>query len=116
MRAICDEFESHGYRRVGAASRRRGSSSAASGAPADARADLQPRRRLRSVTTTDSDHDRPIFSHRANGTVVDAPNQLWVADITYIAIEAGSSIWPPSSTPGRAERSATRSAGRSMPD
>jgi hypothetical protein len=49
--------------------------------------------------------------------VVDAPNQLWVADITYIAIERpASSIWPPSSMPGRAEWSVMRSAGRSMPD
>jgi putative transposase len=51
--------------------------------------DLQPRRRRRFVATTDSDHDRPIFPDRAKGMVVDAPNQLWVADITYIAIEAG---------------------------
>jgi putative transposase len=51
--------------------------------------DLQPRRRRRFVTTTDSDHDRPIFPDRAKGMVVDAPNQLWVADITYIAIAAG---------------------------
>jgi putative transposase len=51
--------------------------------------DLQPRRRRRFVATTDSDHDRPIFPDRAKGMVVDAPNQLWVADITYIAIAAG---------------------------
>ena len=51
--------------------------------------DLQPRRRRRFVATTDSDHDRPIFPDRAKGMVVDAPNQLWVADLTYIAIAAG---------------------------
>ena len=51
--------------------------------------DLQPRRRRRFVATTDSDHDRPIFPDRAKGMVVDAPNQLWVADITYIAIAVG---------------------------
>ena len=51
--------------------------------------DLQPRRRRRFVATTDSAHDRPIFPDRAKGMVVDAPNQLWVADITYIAIAAG---------------------------
>ena len=51
--------------------------------------DLQRRRRRRFVTTTDSDHDRPIFEDGAKGMVVDAPNQLWVADITYIAIAAG---------------------------
>ncbi|MGH2474010.1 MAG: IS3 family transposase, partial [Candidatus Limnocylindrales bacterium] len=40
-----------------------------------------------SSPPTDSDHNRPIFPDRAN--VVDAPNQLWVADITYIAIATG---------------------------
>ena len=51
--------------------------------------DLQPRRRRRFVATTASDHEHPIFPDRAKGMVVDAPNQLWVADITYIAIAAG---------------------------
>jgi hypothetical protein len=41
------------------------------------------------VVTTDSDHDSPIFPDRARDLVVDGPNQLWVADITYIAITAG---------------------------
>jgi putative transposase len=51
--------------------------------------DLQPRRRRRYVAATDSDHDSPIFPDRARDLVVDGPNQLWVADITYIAITAG---------------------------
>jgi putative transposase len=42
-----------------------------------------------SSPPTDSDHDRPIFPDRAKGMVVDAPNQLWIADITYIAIATG---------------------------
>ena len=50
---------------------------------------LQPKRRRRYVATTDSDHDSPIFPDRARDLVVDGPNQLWVADITYIAIAAG---------------------------
>jgi len=51
---------------------------------------LQPKRRRRYVATTDSDHDSPIFPDRARDLVVDGPNQLWVADITYIAITVGS--------------------------
>src|SRR5262249_47843405 len=39
--------------------------------------------------TTDSDHDNPIFPDLARDRVVDGPNQLWVADITYMAIAAG---------------------------
>ncbi len=50
---------------------------------------LQPRMRRRYVATTDSEHDDPIFPNRVAGMIVDSPNQLWVADITYVAIFAG---------------------------
>jgi putative transposase len=33
--------------------------------------------------------DAPIFQNLANDVVPTGPNQLWVADITYIAIAAG---------------------------
>ena len=51
--------------------------------------DLQPVRRRRYVATTDSDHEEPIFPNRAAGKVPDGPDQLWVADITYVAVAAG---------------------------
>jgi len=51
--------------------------------------DLQPRMRRRYVVTTDSNHSDPIFPNRAKGLIVDGTNQLWVADITYVAILAG---------------------------
>ena len=51
--------------------------------------DLQPRTRRRHVATTDSDHDQPTFPNRTKGLAVDGPNQLWVADLTYVAIVAG---------------------------
>jgi putative transposase len=51
--------------------------------------DLQPRQRRRFVATTDSDHADPIFPNRAKHLKVDGPNQLWVADITYVAVLAG---------------------------
>ena len=38
---------------------------------------------------THSDHDLPIFPNLANGMTIDGPNQLWVADLTYVAILAG---------------------------
>ena len=41
------------------------------------------------MATTDSDHDNPIFPDLASDRIVDGPNQLWVADITYIAIATG---------------------------
>jgi putative transposase len=50
---------------------------------------LQPRMRRRRVATTDSDHDCPIFRNLAKDKVVDGANQLWVADITYVAATTG---------------------------
>jgi len=49
--------------------------------------DLQPKRRRRCVVTTDSDHAGPIFPDLA--VIPDRPNQLWVADLTYVAIQGG---------------------------
>ena len=90
MVAICDEFEAYGYRRVGAALRHQGVVVNGKKIRRLMRAhDLQPRRLRRFVATTDSDHNGPIFPDRAKGRVVDGPNQLWVADLTYIAIATG---------------------------
>jgi putative transposase len=50
---------------------------------------LNARRRRRYVTTTDSDHDQPIFPDRTKDMIVDGPDQLWVADITYVAVAVG---------------------------
>ena len=51
--------------------------------------DLNPRPRRRFVATTDSDHGGPIFPILAKDIMVNGPNQLWVADITYVAITGG---------------------------
>jgi putative transposase len=90
MKAICDEFEAYGYRRVGAELRHRGIVVNSKKIRRLMREhDLQPKRRKRFVATTDSDHDGPIFPDLARDSIVDGPNQLWVADITYIAIAIG---------------------------
>jgi len=90
MQAICDEFEAYGYRRVGAALRHQGVVVNHKKIRRLMREhDLQPKRRRRYVATTDSDHDSPIFPDRARDMVVGGPNQLWVADITHIAIATG---------------------------
>ncbi len=39
--------------------------------------------------TTDSDHAGPIFRDLAEDVVPGRPNQLWVADLTYVAIPGG---------------------------
>ena len=51
--------------------------------------DLQPRMRRRYVATTDSDHGHPIFRNLAKDKAINGANQLWVADITYVAVAAG---------------------------
>jgi putative transposase len=45
--------------------------------------------RRRFTRTTDSDHDGPIYPFVARGFEVHGPDQLWVADLTYVAIATG---------------------------
>jgi len=87
---IAEEFESYDYRRVGAELRHRGH-------VVDAKKmrrlmkehDLNPRRRRRFTRNTDSDHDGPIFPFIAGDFGGRAPDQLWIADTTYVAIDTG---------------------------
>jgi len=76
MIMICDEFEAYSCRRVGAELRHRGIVVNSK----------KIRRLMRFVATTDSDHDGPIFRNLARGRIVNEPNQVCVADITYVAI------------------------------
>jgi len=90
MVAICDCFEAYGYRRIRAALRQQGMVVNHKKVRRLMREHgLQPRQRRRYIATTDGDHDLPIFPNLARETVPDGPDQLWVADITYVAIPAG---------------------------
>jgi putative transposase len=90
MAAICDEFEFYGWRRVRAELRHRGMVVNHKKIRRLMREhDLQPRQRRRYVATTDSDHDQPIYPNRTKDLTIDGPNQLWVADITYVAVVEG---------------------------
>src|SRR4029077_3854637 len=75
---------------------------------------LPVRSRRRFVATTDSDHDGPIFPNLAQSIVLTDLNQLWVADITYIAIATGFVYLAPSWMPGHDELLAMRSASGSI--
>lgn len=87
---ICDEFEHYGWRRVQAALRHQGLLVNHKKVKRLMREHhLQPRMRRRYVATTNSDHDQPIFRNLAKEKVLDGANQLWVADITYVAIKTG---------------------------
>jgi hypothetical protein len=61
MFAICNDFEAYGYCRVGAALRQQGLVVNHKKIRRLMKHGLQPRIRRRFVTTTDSDHDGPIF-------------------------------------------------------
>jgi putative transposase len=81
--AICEEFENYGWRRVRAELRHRGMVVNHKKIRRLMREyDLQPRTRRRYVSTTDSDHDQPIFSNLTTGVNLSGPDQLWVADIS----------------------------------
>jgi putative transposase len=75
--AITDEFEAYGYRRVTAELRARGLVVNAKKVRRLMRENgLNPKLRRRFVTTTDSDHDGPIFPNLAKDITSDGPNQL----------------------------------------
>ena len=83
MKTICDEFETYGYRRVGAELRHRGLVVNAKKVRRLMRMQaLNPKQRRRFVMATDSDHNDPIYPNLAANMALDGPNQLWVADIT----------------------------------
>ena len=88
--AICDEFECYGYRCVGAALRHQGVVVNGKKLRRLMRENgLQPKQRRRYVITTDSNHTGPIYPDLAKDVVPEEPNQLWVADLTYVAIPGG---------------------------
>ena len=88
--AICAGFPAYGYRRVGAELRHRGLVVNAKKLRRILREQgLNPRARRRRVATTTSGHGGPIFPNLAKGFEVHGPDELWVADITFVAIRAG---------------------------
>lgn len=90
MRAITDVWECYGYRRVGAELRHRGWVVNSKKVRRLMKLhDLNPRRRRRFTKTTDSDHDGPIYPLIARDFETHEPDQLWVGDITFVAIAAG---------------------------
>ena len=90
IKELCAEWPCYGYRRVEAELRAEGmlvNHKKVMRLMREHGLTVRPRRRF--VATTDSDHDRPIFPNLAKDVVPNGPNELWVADITYIAIAAG---------------------------
>ena len=90
IREIGAEFPRYGYRRVTAQLKAEGERVNHKRVSRIRRErDLRVRPKRRFVVTTDSDHDGPIFPDLAKDTVLTGPDQLWVADLTYIRILSG---------------------------
>ena len=90
MHAIKDEFEAYGWRRMQAALGQQGWVVNHKKLKRLMREHgLNARRRRRYVATTNSDHDQPIFPNRTRDMTVEGPDQLWVADLTYVAVAVG---------------------------
>lgn len=115
MHAIKDEFEAYGWRRMQAALAQEGWIVNHKKLKRLMREHgLNARSRRRYVATTDSRHDQPIYPDRARDLIVTGPNQLWAADLTYVATAAGFVYAAIVMDAWRAGSSASPSAGASM--
>jgi len=78
VRLITETCRNYGYRRVTAELRHRGFVVNSKKVRWIMREnDLNPKRKRRYVSTTDSDHDSPMYPNVARSFEVHGPNQLW---------------------------------------
>lgn len=90
IKTIAETCRGYGYRRITAELRHRGQVVNSKKVRRIMRENaLNLRRKRRYVLTTDSDHDSPIYPNVARDFEVHGPDQLWVGDITYVAIATG---------------------------
>ena len=87
---VCREHPRYGYRRVTKELCRRGSKANHKRVLALMRkGNIQCRIKRRFVYTTDSRHNLHVYPNVARSLVVARPNELWVADITYVRLLRG---------------------------
>jgi transposase InsO family protein len=90
VRQICCEYPRYGYRRVAKELVRRGVQANHKRILTLMRKEnLLCRIKRRFVHTTDSRHGLPVYPNVARSLVVTRPNELWVADITYVRLLRG---------------------------
>ena len=90
IEAICLEFPRYGYRRVSRQLQHEGLRVNHKRVLRLMReSDLLCRVRRKGVKTTDSRHPFTRYPNLVKGVVVTGPNQVWLADITYIRILTG---------------------------
>lgn len=90
IEAVIEEFPGYGYRRVALELHRRGHRDNHKKVLRVMREQgllRKPKRRW--IRTTHSEHAHRVYPNLARNLFVTGPNQLWVADMTYIAIRSG---------------------------
>jgi transposase InsO family protein len=90
IRAILEEFPGYGHRRVTKEFHRRGVTVNKKRVQRLMQHyHLQRRPRRRFVRTTDSRHSLRVYPNLIRELVVDRPDQVWVADLTYVRLIHG---------------------------
>ena len=90
MQEVCAEFPCYGYRRVTAELRRRGwQINRKRTARRMKIMGLQAKKVVRKRRTTNSDHSFPRYPNLVADLVVQRPDEVWVADITYVRLKHG---------------------------
>jgi len=85
---VCEDFPCYGYRRVTAELRRRGwSVNRKRAARLLKDMHLQAKKVVRKRRTTNSEHSFPRYPNLVEWLVVQRPDQVWVADITYVRLK-----------------------------
>ncbi len=85
---VCGEFPCYGYRRVTAELRRRGwVVNRKRVARLMKIMGLQGKKVVRKRRTTNSEHSFPRYPNRVEHRVVQQPDEVWVADITYVRLK-----------------------------
>jgi len=89
IRKVCAQFPRYGYRRVTAELKRRAwRVNRKRIARLMAKLDLQAQKPApRKCRTTDSNHPYPRYPNLVDELQVERPDQVWVADITYIRLQ-----------------------------
>ena len=90
IETVLEEFPGYGYRRVTKEMQKRGQKVNKKRIQRIMQdRGLQRRRRRRFVRTTDSKHTLPVYPNLMPEVVIERPNQVWAADITYVRLVRG---------------------------
>ncbi len=90
IKLVVEELPGYGYRRVTKELQKRGLKVNKKRVQRVMREHgLQRRRKRRFVRTTNSKHSLPVYPNLIQKVVIERPNQVWAADITYVRLLRG---------------------------